>query len=61
MTLLNKLVEIEKSYGMVGTMLGIMIIAIVCTMSVLFVVAILHLNFQIIDWVFRNLLGFKLF
>lgn len=61
MTLLDKLVEIEGNYGMVGSILGIMIIAIVCTMSVLIVVAMLHLNFQVIDWVFRNLWGFKLF
>lgn len=61
MTLLDKLVEIEGNYGMVGSILGIMIIAIVCTMSVLFVVAMLNLNFQVIDWVFRNLWGFKLF
>lgn len=61
MTLLDKLVEIEGNYGMIGSILGIMIIAIVCTMSVLIVVAMLHLNFQVIDWVFRNLWGFKLF
>ena len=49
MTLLDKLVEIEGNYGMIGSILGIMIIAIACTMSVLIVVAMLHLNFQVID------------
>ena len=61
MTLLDKLVEIEGNYGMIGSILGIIVIAIVSTISVLIVKAMLYINFQVIDWVFRNLWGFKLF
>ena len=61
MTFLNKLVEIEKNYGKVGTMLGIIIIGTSITASLFTLVAMLKINLQVIEWVFRNLWGFKLY
>lgn len=61
MTLLNKLVEIEGKYGMVGTIVGIIIIVTCMIVSMVAINFILKLNFEVIDWVCRNLWGFKLF
>lgn len=61
MTLLNKLVEIEGKYGMIGTIVGIIIIVTCMIVSMVAINFILKLNFEVIDWVCINLWGFKLF
>lgn len=61
MTLLDKLVKIEGKYGMAGTIVGIIIIVTCMIVSMVAVNFILKLNFEVIDWVCRNLWGFKLF
>lgn len=61
MTLLDKLVELEGKYGMVGTIAGIIIILACMIASMVAINFIIKLNFEVIDWVCRNLWGFKLF
>lgn len=61
MTLLDKLVEIEGKYGMVGTIVGIIIILACMIVSMIIVRALLQFNFNVIDWVCREFFGFKFF
>lgn len=61
MTLLDKLVKIEGKYGMAGTIFGVIIIVVSIIVSLIIVKALLQFNFHVIDWVCRNLWGFRLF
>lgn len=61
MILLDKLVKIEGKYGMIGTIAGIIIIFASVILSLFILKFLLQFNFQVIDWVCRNLWGFKLF
>ena len=61
LNLLDKLEEIEGKYGMAGTILGIIVILACIILSLFAVKLIMEFNFRVIDWVCRNLWGFKLF
>lgn len=59
--LLDKLEEIEGKYGMIGTIFGIVIIVACIILSLFAMKLIMEFNFRVIDWVCRNLWGFKFF
>ena len=61
MSLLDKLVEIEGKYGMAGTIFGIVIIVTCMALSLCAVNLIIKFNFEVIDWVCRNIWGITLY
>lgn len=61
LNLLDKLEEIEGKYGMAGTIFGIVIIVTCIILSLFAIKLIMDFNFKVIDWVCRNLWGFKFF
>ena len=61
MNLLEKLVEIEGKYGMAGTIFGIVIIVTCIILSLCAINLIIKFNFEVIDWVLRNIWGITLY
>lgn len=61
MSLLEKLAEIEGKYGMAGTIFGIVIIVTCIILSLCAINLIIKFNFEVIDWVLRNIWGIKLY
>ena len=61
MSLLEKLAEIEGKYGMAGTIFGIVIIVTCIILSLCTINLIIKFNFEVIDWVLRNIWGIKLY
>lgn len=61
MSLLEKLAEIEGKYGMAGTIFGIVIIVTCIILSLCAINLIIKFNFEVIDWVLRNIWGITLY
>lgn len=61
MNLLEKLVEIEGKYGMAGTIFGIVVIVTCIILSLCAINLIIKFNFEVIDWVLRNIWGITLY
>lgn len=61
MSLLEKLAEIEGKYGMAGTIFGIVVIATCIILSLCAINLIIKFNFEVIDWVLRNIWGITLY
>ena len=61
MSLLEKLAELEGKYGMAGTIFGIVIIVTCIILSLCAINLIIKFNFEVIDWVLRNIWGIKLY
>lgn len=61
MSLLEKLAEIEGKYGMAGTIFGMVIIVTCIILSLCAINLIIKFNFEVIDWVLRNIWGIKLY
>lgn len=61
MSLLEKLAEIEGKYGMAGTIFGIVVIVTCIILSLCAINLIIKFNFEVIDWVLRNIWGIKLY
>ena len=59
--LLNKLEKLERSFGMLGTIMGIAIILVCFILSVVAIKFIVQLNINVIAWVCENFWGFKLY
>lgn len=58
---LDKLESIERRYGTLGTVIGVILIILTIAATVLTISFTLKFSFVVIQWIFTNFFGFKLF
>ena len=58
---LDKLEGIERRYGTLGTIIGVALIILTVVATVLAISFALKFSFSVIQWIFTNFFGFKLF
>ena len=59
--LLERLEKLERRFGMLGTIVGIVIILACFTLSILAIKFLLELNLNVVAWVCETFWGFKLY
>lgn len=58
---LDKLEGIERRYGTLGTVIGVILIILTIVATVFIINFTLKFSFSVIQWIFTNFFGFKLF
>lgn len=58
---LDKLESIERRYGTLGTVIGVILIMLTLAVTVFIISHTLKFSFSVIQWIFTNFFGFKLF
>ncbi|MDL5120607.1 hypothetical protein QRW90_16625 [Clostridioides difficile] len=58
---LEKLEIIERKYGLLGTIIGIILIILTLFTTLFAINIILKFSIEIIQWIFINFFGFKLY
>lgn len=58
---LDKLEGIERKHGTLGTVIGVILIILTVVATVLAISFTLKFSFAIMQWIFTNFFGFKLF
>ena len=58
---LEKLEIIERKYGLLGTIIGIILIILTLSTTLFAINIILKFSIEIIQWIFINFFGFKLY
>lgn len=58
---LEKLEIIERKYGLLGTIIGIVLIILTLFTTLFAINIILKFSIEIIQWIFINFFGFKLY
>lgn len=58
---LDRLESIERRYGTLGTVIGVILIILTLVVTVFIISHTLKFSFAVIQWIFTNFFGFKLF
>ena len=58
---LDKLESIERKYGTLGTVIGVILIILTLAVTAFIISHTLKFSFAVIQWIFTNFFGFKLF
>lgn len=58
---LDKLEGIERKHGALGTVIGVILIILTVVATVFIISLTLKFSFAVIQWIFTNFFGFKLF
>lgn len=58
---LDKLEGIERRYGTLGTIIGVILIMLTIAVTVFIISGTLKFSFGVVQWIFTNFFGFKLF